>query len=94
MNGNEILELEMDGENDAGAESIRGYLKALLEELFMNGEGFSGKRPFGNSGWEYELYTPLLKAGLVGGKFDGDGYLESVDEEAAVKLIYKAIEAL
>ena len=94
MTGREILDLEMDGENDAGATSIREYLKALLEELFRKGEGFSGKRPFGNSGWEYDLFKPLIKAGAVEGKFDGDGYLDSCDEVTAYQLLFKAINAL
>ena len=56
MTGLEILDLPMDPDsNDAGASSIRGYLKTLLTTLMAEGEGFSGKRPFGNSGWEYEL---------------------------------------
>jgi hypothetical protein len=54
MIGAEILALPM-GPNDADAENVREYLKALLTELWREGESFSGKRPFGNSGWEREL---------------------------------------
>lgn len=46
----EILDLPMDKEeNDAQASSVRGYLKTLLKTLWEEGEGFSGKRPLGNS---------------------------------------------
>lgn len=87
-----ILDLPM-GSNDANAHTVRDYLKALLKELWNEGEGFSGKRPFGNSGWEGELYYPLVKAGLVHGEIDGS-YAECVDEDAANRLIFEAIEAL
>lgn len=88
-----VLDLEMSG-NDAGAANIRDYLKALLLELWREGEGFSGKRPFGNSGWRYDLYIPLVKAGLVTGTFDSDGCLEECDDAAADKIITEAIKAL
>ena len=38
------------GVNDADAENIGEYLKALLSAVWHEGESFSGKRPFGNSG--------------------------------------------
>lgn len=88
-----VLDCPM-GHNDAQASTIRGYLKELLHQLWEHGEGFSGKRPFGNSGWEYEIYTALIAAGLVEGKLDSDGYLEEVDRDAADTLIASAIESL
>lgn len=93
MDAEQILAIEMQ-KNDAGAKTIRDYLKTLLRELWEKGESFSGKRPFGNSGWEGELETALVKAGAVPGKLDGDGYLESVDTQAAAELIHQAIDAL
>jgi hypothetical protein len=93
MDANAILALPMRG-NDAGAETVREYLKALLRELWREGEGFSGKRPFGNSGWECDLYEPLIQAGAIGGAFDDDGNIEHVDETAARAAIAAAIEAL
>ena len=90
----EILKLPMQN-NDAGAKTIRGYLKALLKELIEEEEGFSGKRPFGNSGWICDLETPLVKAGLVKGKIaKRGGCLVECDSEAAEKLIQAAVEAL
>ena len=78
-------------DNDAGADTIRTYLAALLAELWRWGEGFSGKRPFGNSGWEYELYTALAKQNYIAGAFDEDGYLDDVDTDAGDRLIKAAI---
>ncbi len=93
MDGSQILDLPM-GENDADARTIREYLRALLKELWTDGEGFSGKRPFGNSGWERDLHKPLVAAKLVKGRLDEDGCLESVDERKADTVIFKAIAAL
>ncbi len=88
-----ILDIEMQ-QNDANAKTIRDYLKALLNKLWRESEGFSGKRPFGNSGWEFEVYEALARAGVVNGKFDQDGCLEEVDHRSANKLIFDAIESL
>lgn len=89
----DILAIPMQ-ENDSGATTIRGYLKALLAALWKEGEGFSGKRPFGNSGWEYELYRELVAARAIPGTLDADGYLGEFDEKAGMKVILDAIEAL
>ena len=67
--------------NDAKAKTVREYLKMLLERLWEEGEGFSGKRPFGNSGWEYDLYAALEEKGVT-----------EQDEQNA--LIFIAIESL
>ncbi len=88
----ELLLVPM-GENDAGAATVGGYLQALLLKLWEEEEGFSGKRPFGNSGWSYELYRPLIAAGKVeGGKLDEDGGVQEKGD--ADQVVYEAIEAL
>jgi hypothetical protein len=89
----QILNTPMD-DNDSGADSIGGYLTALLTEIWREGECFSGKRPFGNSGWEVDLYLPLVKAGYISGTIDEDGYLDDEDRVAGCALIVSAIEAL
>jgi hypothetical protein len=94
MTGSEVLAIPMKEGNDADAGTIKEYLIKLLHELWSEGEGFSGKRPFGNSGWEYELYLPLVSAGAVKGKLDSEGYLEHVDTDAANAMIFDAIGAL
>jgi hypothetical protein len=93
MGPRDILQLPMQ-RNDANAATIKDYLKALLATLMREGEGFSGKRPFGNSGWDYDLFLPLLKAGIVKGKLDEDGYIEDINQAEAEGLILSAIEAL
>lgn len=83
-----MSDLDKTFDCDLGDEvSFRGYLKALLRTVLTEEESFSGKRPFGNSGWLYELGAGLAKHGLVS---DGDditkvkvALLKLVDELAA-----------
>lgn len=84
------------GPNDAGDDdiTIRDYLRVLLETLWDEGESFSGKRPLGNSGWEYDLYGPLVKAGFIQGRIDEDGYVDEIYREGdAREFVRKVIAA-
>lgn len=68
---------------DAGGDmTLREYLGALLTELWSDREGFGGKRPFGNSGWEYDIYRVLIREGAVAGTLDDDGYIEEIGVDA------------
>ena len=89
----EILELPLINHEDSDAKTIREYLRNLLLALWYEGEGFSGKRPFGNSGWENELYLPLVAADLIKGSIDEDGYLDDISS-GEIKKANKIIEAL
>ena len=89
----DVLDIPL-GDNDADAATVRGYFKAQLRMLWRKGEGFSGKRPFGNSGWEYDLDAALIQAGRVPGKLDGDGGGDVEDRETTDALILAAIDAL
>lgn len=91
--GKAVLDIPMQ-ENDAGVATIRDYLKALVRMVWHENEGFSGKRPFGNSGWEHELYKALAKAKAIRASRDLDGEYDDYDSEAGDKLIRAAIEAL
>lgn len=51
--------------NDSGASTVGGYLAQLLKRVWLEDEGFSGKRPFGNSGWTSDLLDPLLHSQFV-----------------------------
>lgn len=85
----DILKTQMP-ENDANAETVGDYLKKLLLKLWSEREGFSGKRPFGNSGWHYELYIAIANAGLIDAEFE-DGDLIDFDRKSADEIIEKAI---
>lgn len=95
-----ILALPM-GKNDANARTVREFLGSLLLRVWEEQDGFSGKRPWGNSGWEYDLYITLIDAGFVRGEVarfpeEGPDYAEinSVDDDAAKALIADAIRRL
>lgn len=80
--------------NDSGASTIRGYLIALLAAVWDEKEGFSGKRPFGNSSWDFDLFAGLVKAKFIAGELDEDGYFEDCDYDAGDALISMAIKSL
>lgn len=82
------------GENDADAETVGDYLIQLLHLVWKKQEGFSGKKPFGNSGWDGELHRALWEADFLGGELDEDGYLGDYDDERADQLIHAAIDAM
>jgi hypothetical protein len=56
--GRKVLDVPMQP-NDPGAPTIRAYLVELARI------GFQEKRPFGNSGWQHELWEALGAAGLM-----------------------------
>lgn len=84
------LAAPIDYENGLG--TVRGYLRDLLHTLWVEDEGFSGKRPFGNSGWKLRVYEALVKAGVLEGELDEDGYLDSVDREDGEALVLALID--
>jgi hypothetical protein len=93
FDGAAILALPMDS-NDSGALTVRGYLVALVRQVWEEEEGFSGKRPFGNSGWTTDLAKPLVVAGVISGKLDADGYVDDYRESECRTAIFAAIDAL
>ncbi len=94
METKEVMRLKI-GDCDAGENmTVGGYLGTLLTKLWREGEGFNGKRPFGNSGWEYDVYEPLVVAGLVEGVITEDGYIEDVDCAKANEFILKLIASI
>jgi len=93
MTGEDVLKIPM-GENDAEADTIGKYLLNLLNEVWVEGEGFSGKRPFGNSGWKYELYYALAEAKAIPATFYEYGEVDTFDKDAAIALINSAVQAL
>lgn len=69
-----LAALEVRFSSDAGDDlTIREYLRMLLMAVWDEGEEFSGKRPFGNSDWENDIYAPLVKSGFIAGTVDQYG---------------------
>lgn len=89
-----ILDLPMR-ENDAGAETIREYVLLLARAVWHEGEGFSGKRPFGNSGWKNDVYAAMAAGGLIVGVPCDDTYdVPAVERKKADQLISAAIDEM
>ncbi len=81
--------------SDAGdGITIGEYLKRVMLRLWEDHEDFSGKRPFGNSGWEYPIYIALVKAKLIEGRLDEFGDPITIDDAAGWKLIDQLIRGM
>jgi hypothetical protein len=92
----QILDTPMPGDNDAGASTVRGYLVALAGAVWTEGECFSGKRPFGNSGWSWDLYAALAEAGHLEVVTDeyGEVDIDDANRDAGNRMVESAIRAL
>ena len=86
-----VLQIKMQ-ENDAGADTIGEYLAKLLSSVVVEAEGFSGKRPFGNSGWYIDLYTALVRGGVAGGEIDEYGWADKYNSSECDKILVDAIK--
>ncbi len=71
--------------------TVKEYFKELLCKLWNEVECFSGKRPLGNSDWQYDIYAVLIKNGIIEGKLNEYGYVDEVDTYRADELITKYI---
>ena len=92
MDYNKILDANVRSWDHTYPITIREYLKGLLKLLWEEGEGFNGKRPYGNSGWQYSVYTALVEHEFVDGTLDDEGGLDEINTEVADKLIFELIE--
>lgn len=59
--------------------TVKDFLEQLLMKVWVEEEDFSGKRPFGNSGWKQDVAVALIKAKVIDGELDEDGYIEDYD---------------
>lgn len=81
--------------NDLGKNiTIHDYLIELLKTLWGEQDEFSGKRPFGNGGWDYDLIGCLIANHIIEGKLDEDGYVIEGDTKKGYALIQEYIESL
>jgi hypothetical protein len=91
MELNEILALTTMRHDLNEDITLRQYFYDLMSELWCEQDGFSGERPFGNSGWDYEVYKPLVQAGLIKGRIDDDGYVAELDDAEANEFVLTKI---
>lgn len=85
----QALDRDFEAHDRDGVMTYRKYFNDLLTQLFAEGESFSGKRPFGNSGWDYSLTLGLVVMGAIPGDEDGPE-----DENQANKFIFAMIDEL
>ena len=88
------LDIEIYSDDLNETLTIREYFKRLLTQLWIDGECFDGKRPFGNSGWQFDVYSALISKGIIDGEFDEAGYISELDEPIAQQFIIKLIKEL
>ena len=67
--------------SDEHTMTLRQYLIELLSKVWEEAEGFNGKRPWGDSGWQGDVEVALIRAGILKGTLDEDGYLEESDPD-------------
>ena len=86
-----ILDLKfMSGDLDKEV-TIREFFYELMKTLWEEGESFSGKRPFGNSGWDSDLVTCLIKNKVIDGDLDEDGYISKCNWDETNELILQKV---
>jgi len=85
----EVLDIKIDGDFSG---TLRDFFKELSLKVWNEVEGFSGKRPFGNSGWQNEVYSALIAAGVVDGKLDEYGFVEECDTREIDKLVTELVD--
>ena len=86
-----VLELKFKSGDLGKKVTVRQFFFELMKTLWIEQEGFSGKRPFGNSGWDGDLISCLVKNKLIKGKLDEDGYLEDYDNKEVDKFVMSQI---
>jgi hypothetical protein len=87
----DVLALRFESDDLNRELTIREWLAELLLTLWREEEGFSGKRPFGNSGWQRDVAAVLIKAGAITGKLDEYGQVAEADDEELKDVIENAI---
>lgn len=93
MDNEKALDVKFKCEDLNKILTVREYLKELLITLWSEEHMFSGKRPFGNSGWRFDVYFALINAGYIPGTIDEEeNMVEEVDFELADKFIINLIK--
>ena len=95
LNDKRLIALETRFQSDIGAnETVREYLYQLLLKMWNEKEGFDGKRPFGSSGWEHDIYKALIDGEYIGGRFSDDGELSGFNESEADEFVQSMIRCI
>ncbi len=74
-----ILDIKMTSRDvDIEDLTIGQYLTELLCKMWEEGESFNGKRPWGNSGWQFDVYKTLIREGVIAGTLDDEGCIDEL----------------
>lgn len=93
MTTESILSLPVHSHHVDGVKvvTIRQYFFDLLKTLWLEQDEFSGKRPWGSSGWEYDVYATLIMYQLIPGDLDEDGCVTAINEKEAKEFVLNKI---
>jgi len=69
------------GEEFDGCLTLRTFLVEIDRRGIKEAEGFSGKRHFGNSGWQTYVSDTLLQAGLIDDESEYEALMEATLKE-------------
>lgn len=61
-----------------GCLTLRSFLIELSRRVIIQDEGFSGKRPFGNSNWQRFVSDTLVEVGLIDSEDEYDQFILDV----------------
>lgn len=85
-----VLDTEINiGDDFRG--TLREFFVELAIKVWVEEEGFSGKRPWGNSGWKNDVYAELVRNGVLPGVINEYEELENVDKKEADALIVELL---
>lgn len=87
-----IMSLPMPHPESGDDSTIGENLRDIMRRVWEKEEGFSGKRPWGYSGWQLSFYEVLVKFDVIEGSFDEYGYLDSCDDADGFEIICECIE--
>jgi len=74
--------------------TIKDYLLKLLSTLWDEQDCFSGKRPFGNSCWDVDVYAALIAGEFISGTLTEEGYADNYDRDEAHEFVAGLINQL
>lgn len=79
---------------DVEGRTLRAVLKDLLSMVLLQGEQFNGKRPWGDSGWEWDIYRAMVVNGFINGTVDEDGDIYDIDNTKGDELLMMCVDRL
>lgn len=72
--------------------TIGEFLVELFSDLWAKGINFNAKRPYGSSGWKYDIYAALAAANVIHGVIDEDGCVSEINMIEADAIIIGVIK--